>query len=206
MWMRAVLALLAAVSCSNSTPPTQTAVPTDTDTAEPNLLPTDTAAYIPVDTAVPPPPNLTPAHYVYMSQTGTWNMGSASPPFGSVTGTLAITEYVDQLDTAAPVYECAVRYVLTGEEVTQHTCADCDFVFNVEHYVSQGDPSTCNDPDTPTSGEVWQLGFDQGTAQIYFNYHGTDVWLPWYDATKTGSVVDFLWEATLAIEVEDTGM
>lgn len=203
--MRLIALSALIVACSNSTPPTQTAIPTDSDSGDPQLLPTDTAVYLPVDTAVPPPPNITPAHWVYMTEGGQWQLGSASPPFGSLTGALQIVEYVDALDTALPVYECNVRYALTGDETQSHTCADCDFVFDVEHYVTAGDPSACNDPDAPLSGSVWQLGFDQATATIYFNYHGTDVWLPWYDATRASDVVTFQWEATLAIEVEDTG-
>lgn len=201
----AKVALVLVAACSNSTPPVTTPIPTDTDTSEPRLLPEDTSAYLPpLDTAVPPPPNLTPSHWVYITHSGQWQLGAANPPFGSLTGSLEIVEYVDELDTAVPLYECNVRYVLTGEEVSQHSCSSCDFVFSVEHYVSAGDPTACNDPDTPLSGDVWLLGLDQGANKIVYNYHNTGVWLPWFDAVRTGSVVDFTWEAQLGIEVEET--
>jgi hypothetical protein len=140
-----------------------------------------------------------------MTQIGRWDLSSAGPPYSDLSGTLRITEHVDTLDTALPVYECDVQYALTGSVVENHTCPNCDFVFDVEYYVNSGDPSTCHDPDAPQSGVVWQLGFVGNEDSIYHNYYGTDVWLPWYDADKSGATVDFEWIATLAIEVVDTG-
>jgi hypothetical protein len=180
--------------------------PTPTETGEePKVLPIDTAPYLPEDTAPDVVPNLTPDHYVYMSQVGNWSLSASDPPFTDLFGTLRITEHVDTLDTALPVYECNVTYSLTGSPVDDHTCADCDFVFDVEYFVTAGDPGACHDPDAPASGAVWQLGYDAATSKIYLNYYGTDVWLPWYDANKAGSTVNFDWTATLAIELEDSG-
>lgn len=172
---------------------------------EPKVLPIDTSLYLPEDTAPDQVPNLTPSNYVVMSQVGSWTLSSADPPFSSLFGTLQITEYIDELDTALPVYECFVTYSLTGDPVETHTCADCDFVFNVEYYVTEGDPNACHDPDAPPSGAIWQLGFSSATGKLLLNYYGTDVWLPWYDATKTGADIAFQWVANLAIELEDTG-
>jgi hypothetical protein len=178
----------------------------DTDTGEPHILTiTDTAVFIPQDTSATGPPNLEPAHWVYMSQIGSWTLGAASPPYTNVSGTMNITEYVDTLDTALPVYECNVDYALSGDEVTNHTCPTCSFVMNVEFYVSSGDPTGCHDPDVPFAGTQWELGMDEAAGKILLNYYGTDVWLDWYDATKAGAIVNFSWEATLAIELEDTG-
>jgi hypothetical protein len=199
-------ALLLVAACSSPPTTDPTPIPNDSDTAEPQILPIDdTAEFLPIDTSVEPPPDIVPTNWLYLRQSGRWELGSASPPFDTLTGTLDHVEYVDELDTAIPVYECNVRYSLTGEQDDTHSCTECDFVFNVEHYVVAGDPGACNDPDAPTSGAVWQMGFDQGAGIIYFNYYGTGVWLEWYDATKSSNLVDFSWEDTLAIDLEDTG-
>lgn len=193
-------------ACTGKEPPGTLLTTNDTDSGEPHILTiTDTSVFIPEDTSATGPPNLEPAHWVYMSQIGSWTLGSASPPFGDLAGTLRIQEYVDTLDTALPVYECNVLYSLTGTEVANHTCPTCSFVMDVEHYVTSGDPTGCHDPDVPFTGTVWQLGLDEGAGKILLNYYGTDVWLDWYDATRAGASVSFQWEATLAIEIEDTG-
>jgi len=197
--------LLVLAACSGKEPTGVTLSSTDTDTGEPNVFSfTDTGVFIPTDTALTAPPNLEPAHWVYMSQLGVWNLGSSSPPYGSMSGSLRIEEYVDTLDTALPEYECNVVYSLTGSEDGGSTCPSCDFVYDVEFYVTGGDPGGCHDVDAPAQGDVWQLGMDQGRGKIMVNYHGTDVWLDWYDANKSGSSVNFSWEATLAIELSDT--
>lgn len=182
------------------TPPTTT----DTDTGEPHILPNDSYP-LPEDTAPETIPDLEPSHWVYLEQDGAWVLGAASPPFGSMSGDLHIREFVDELDTAAPAYECDVRYALTGTEQTTHSCDACDFVFAVEHYVSEGDPVACHDPDVPSDGAIWNMGFDSQTRTIYRNYYGTGLWMPWYAATRSGTTIDFQWSGRLAIEVLDTG-
>ncbi|MEZ4236901.1 MAG: hypothetical protein R3F59_12260 [Myxococcota bacterium] len=202
--MRSLVPLLWAAACTPPGPQQTTPVPTDSDTSEPKILPIDTAPFIPIDSSADGPPDLVPGHFVYMSQSGVWNLSSASAP-NTMTGSLQITEYVDTLDTALPEYECYVTYALTGEAVGNHTCTDCNFVFDVEFYVDDGDPAACHDPDAPPSGAVWQMGWSDPDGTIYLNYYGTDVWLPWYPGTKSAAVIDFAWSATLAIEVLDTG-
>jgi hypothetical protein len=206
--MRPSLLLLALGlgGCEKNTVPGTTLTTNDTDSGEPMILTiTDTSVFIPQDTSAAGPPDLTPDHWVYMSQIGSWNMASASPPYGDLAGTMRITEYVDTLDTALPVYECNVTYSLTGSEAGSHTCASCDFAVNVEFYVTAGDPSGCHDPDVPYTGTVWQLGMDEAAGALLLNFSGTDVWVNWFDATKAGATVSFSWETTLAIELEDTG-
>jgi len=203
--MRILVPLLALAACTPKNTTGVTLSTTDTSIGDPNVFSfTDTSVFIPQDTALTAPPNLNPSHWVYMSQIGSWNLGSASEPYNDLSGALRITEYVDTLDTAVPEYECNVVYSLTGSEDQGGTCPSCDFTFDVEFYVSSGDPSTCHDVDAPAQGDVWQLGMDQGRGKILFNYHGTDVWLDWYDADKSSATVDFSWTATLAIELTDT--
>jgi hypothetical protein len=204
---RAVAALPVALLLSCSNPPATVTTPgtPDTDTAEPQVLPIDTGSFVPQDTAPDVPPDITPDHWVYIQQTGIWNLSPASPPFTDVIGSLVLQEYIDALDTAVPNYECNVTYSLTGSVVQGHTCAECDWVMEVEHFVTSGDPNTCHDPDAPPDGSSWQLGYDGATSRILLNYYGTDVWLGWYDADLAGSQIDFGWSGTLAIELEDTG-
>ena len=200
--MPTTLVLIGALAACKEEPPGKDAPPPeDTDTDEPHVLPIDTAIYIPQDTAPDAAPDLAPDNWVYIVQQGQWTTS-----YGTMTGTLRLQEYVDELDTAAPVYECNVLYSLTGSEVGNTTCPSCDPVFEVEHFVTSGDPGACHDVDAPQAGEIWQLGYDDGAGKILLNYHGTDVWLPWYDATESAGVVTFDWSATLAIEVQDQGM
>lgn len=198
-----IAAWLIACKSAPETPPPPTT--TDSETGDVHILPRDSYP-LPTDSSPDLPPNLTPSHWVTLEQTGTWVLGSSTPPFSSMTGDLRIREYVDDLDTAVPNYECDVTYALTGSEVTQHSCGACDFVFEIEHYVQSGSPGDCHDPDVPLDGSIWNMGFDSGTRTIYRNYGGTGLWLPWYDATKAGATVTFDWTASLAIEVEDSGM
>jgi hypothetical protein len=191
-------------ACTPPGPQQTTPVPTDTDTSEPKILPIDTAVFLPTDSSAGAPPDISPDHYVFMTQIGVWTLSAATDPT-SMAGTLEITEYIDTLDTALPVYECLVRYALTGDAVANHTCTDCAFVFDVEFYVNEGDPAACHDPDAPPAGAVWQMGWSNSDETIYLNYYGTDVWLPWYGGIKNAAIIDYNWSATLAIEVLDTG-
>ncbi len=198
----ALLALVA-IGCSGDDAPPTTPPTTDTDTGEPQILPLDSFP-LPEDTAPEVIPDLSPNNWVNLSQIGVWNLGNTSEPWGSVSGTLVIREHIDELDTAAPVYECDVSYTLTGTEVTNHDCNDCDFVMAVEHYVNSGDPSACHDPDAPVNGAIRHLGYDNATKKILFDYYGSGVWIPWYDADRTGQRVDFEWTAQLGIELADS--
>jgi hypothetical protein len=190
-----------AAGCTAEPPAGDGPPPEDTDTSDPRILPIDTTMFIPQDTAPDATPDLVPDNWVYIVQQGSWATSGAN-----MTGTLRLQEYVDELDTAEPNYECDVVYSLTGNAAGSSSCPSCDFVYDIEHFVSSGDPTGCHDVDAPQSGEIWQMGFDGGANKILLNYHGTDVWLEWYDATQAGYIVTFDWSATLAIEVEDSGM
>lgn len=199
---RASFVLIGALAACGGDPPAGDGPPpVDTDTDEPNVLPLpDTSFFVPQDTAPTATPDLVPENWVYIVQTGQWTTSS-----GTMSGSLRLQEYVDVLDTAVPNFECNVLYSLTGTDAGTTTCPTCDYVFDVEHFVTSGDPGSCHDVDAPQAGDVWQLGFDGAAGKILLNYHGTDVWLEWYDARQSGYVVNFDWTATLAIEVQDSG-
>ncbi len=194
---------LGLAACGPDREPVEQAPPVDTDTEPPKILTLDTALFIPQDTGPDILPDNVPTDYVTLEQTGLWTVSPTSPPHTDVSGQLYLQEWLGELDLLEPIYECDVSYSLSGQAVDPHTCADCDFVFDVEFFVVLGSPAGCHDPDTPQDGDVWQMGFDSGSGTIYRNYFGTDVWLPWYDASQMGADVMFDWTATLAIEVEE---
>jgi hypothetical protein len=208
------LAVLALSACSPDRDPVEQQPPVDTDVEPPKVLTLDTAAFIPTDTAPEVLPNNEPSNWITLVQDGQWRLSPATAPYTDMDGLMTIQEWLgDALGTPPPVadtatgeppaFECEVEYSLTGQAVDPHTCPECDFVMEIEHFVTVGDPSACTDPDTPMDGTTWQLGFDSGTGTIFLNYYGTDVWLPWYNASKVGADVLFDWSATLAIEVEE---
>ena len=130
-------------------------------------------------------------------------------PFTDLAGSLRIAEYINEIDTSdtndPDPFVCEVFYNLTGSVVETHTCgADCDFVFEVEHYVVSGNVAACAEPDVPENGAVRQLGYDSTNGRVLENYFGTDRWIPAYDTLTAPPNLDFSWELTLAIELEDT--
>ena len=179
------------------------------------MLPIDTSFFVPQDTAPQQPPNIDPRDFLYLRHIGNWSLSGS--PFSDLSGNLKIAEQINAVpvrdtsvtgDTAPPEpFLCEVEYTLTGTVVPDHTCGvACDFVFEVEHFVNLGNPGACREPDVPQDGAVWQLGFDSTNGQILYNYYGTDVWLPWYDVPEGSAPpnLGFLWEFTLAVELEDT--
>lgn len=210
------VALCCSLGCTPPAPSIDKAPTEDTNTADdPVVLPIDTSVYIPVDTAPDVVPDLQPSDWIRLRHQGVWNL--SGNPFTDLSGQLILREYLNEIDTAADTaitttdtayvdpYLCNVTYALTGSSVGNHTCATCDFVFEVEHYVTEGDPGLCREPDTPPDGAVWQLGYSNGSDEILLNYYGTDVWLPWYDTTTGPPNIAFEWSFSLAVELEDTG-
>ena len=181
--------------------------PVDSDTGdEAVILPFDTEPFIPVDTAPDVLPDLEPDHWIHLRQDGQWIL--SGNPYSDLTGQLRIREFIDEIDTndtaVLDPYVCEVTYSLTGSAVGSHTCPSCDFVFEVEHFVIDGDPGNCQEPDAPADGALWQLGYDSAASSILHNYFGTDVWLPWYDTLTGAPNIQFEWDFTLAVELEDT--
>lgn len=203
MWIAAFL-----LGCNGTDPSPDAPPPTDTDTGDdPVLLPIDTSKFIPRDTSEPDVIDVQPDDFLFLRHFGTWELSG-----GFMSGNLTIREYVNFIDTAdtidtAPLpWVCNVEYALTGERVDNATCPTCTDVFNIQHVVTNGaSPASCREPDAPADGVVWQLGYDRDAERIFHNYYGTDVWVPWFTTTGNGNTIDFEWEATLAIEVEDTG-
>lgn len=172
-----------------------------------NVLPIDTSDFIPQDTAPVEAPNINPRNFIYLRHSGTWNLTGS--PYTDLSGTLRVAEYINEIDTSdtsvPDPFLCEVIYNITGSAVDTHTCgAACDFVFEVEHYITSGNPGACAEPDVPENGALWQLGYSSASNTILLNYFGTDRWLPWYTATTAPPALEFEWEFTLAVELEDT--
>ncbi len=206
MIARTILAALALACGGNDPAPADP--PPATDTGEdPILLPQDTSVFIPRDTNEPDVVDVIPDNFLYLRHFGEWEFSG-----GLMTGSLTIREYVNFIDTAdtidtAPLpWVCNVEYALTGAEVVDATCPTCTVVFDVTHTVISGSPANCREPDTPPDGVTWQLGYDSAANRIFHNYFGTDVWVPWFTTQTTADpdIIGFEWEATLAIELEDT--
>lgn len=204
--LRGLVAVLLVVACTGQ--PTTAPPPDDSSTTDgPNVLPIDTSQFIPQDTAPVEPPNINPRDFIYLRHSGTWNL--TGKPYSDLSGVLRIAEYINEVDTSdtsdPDPFLCEVIYNITGSAVETHTCGtDCDFVFEVEHYVANGNPGACAEPDVPENGALWQLGYDSTNQQILLNYFGTDRWLPWYSTTTGPPALEFEWEFTLAVEIEDT--
>lgn len=193
---------LALFACGGEEGPVRDPLPEDTGDA--SIVTIDTGDFLPLDTGTRVgTEDQVPTNLLYVSQSGTWSLSPLGGPFTDVSGTLLVQEYVDVLDKKDPEYACDVTYTLTGQAVDEHDCSDCDFVFDVEFFVNEGDPGACREPDTPLHQAVWRMGFDPDRDELLLDYRGTGVWVRWMDATLTGSDLSFVFETVLAIQVEE---
>lgn len=169
----------------------------------------------------------TPAHLAHVYQEGTWELGPPAGPYTSLSGVLQVLEYLDQerptpgpgdtAETGFPLVDtadtgssdspllCSVAYALSG--VAIDSCPGCDFAFEVTHTVTMGNPNDCHDPDLPADGAILSLGFapdyEPGQDWLLLDYGDSGLWLPWYPALQFADNVDFAWEATIGIYVEE---
>jgi len=196
------------IACGDAEPSPDGPPPTDTNPADdPLLLPTDTSIFVPRDTGEPDVVDVVPDDFLYLRHFGQWELSG-----GFMTGSMTIREYVNFIDTADTIdtgplpWVCDVQYSLTGERVDDATCPTCTDVFDVTHTVVSGSPAACQEPDVPADGVTWQLGYDAKNGRIFHNYYGTDVWVGWFftETTPNPDVIAFEWEATLAVEIQDT--
>lgn len=194
--------LVALLACSGDEAPTRQPLPTDTGDA--TVLTVDTGDFLPVDTGTAfQTEDDIPLNSLFISQAGTWSLSPLGGPFTDVSGSMIIQEYIDELDPLLPEYACDVTYAITGQSPAEHSCTSCDFVFDVEFFVNEGDAGACREPDTPQHQVVWRMGYDSNRGKILHDYGGTGVWVPWMDAQLTGSDLTFTFETVVAIQVEE---
>ncbi len=192
-----VLALLA---CGGDPPAERQPLPSDTGTAD--VFTIDTGDFLPVDTGITTgTEDDVPTNLLTVSQSGTWSLSPLGGPFTELAGTLVIEEFVDELDPLEPEYACEATYNLTGQLNDESTCGNCDFVFNVTHFVTEGDASSCREPGTPQHEEVWVMAYDSANSQILRAIGG--VWVPWATANMVGSDVTYTFDLVIAIQVEE---
>lgn len=142
-----------------------------------------------------------PANLLTITYTGAWQMTPRGGPYTNMTGSLLLTEVLDGNDLE-PV--CTLEFALTGEE-SEESCADCTATFEVLHYLVTGEDPLCSDPDRPTDGAIWRLGWIRSEESIEYDWQGTGVWIPWFEAEQTGDDLLLSWEVTVGVGVEDTG-
>ena len=167
---------------------------------------TSTTTTFPIDTGFGGAADVEPDHWLHITQLGTWNLSPPGGPYANLTGTLTATEIVDQLEDTADPPDCQVVYALVGQTYEPHTCAECDFTVRVE-FTGTGNRESCYDPDMPPlstpDGGGWPMGYSSSTNKVYFNYYGSGVWVPWYDAVKVGDVITIDFSTSIAIDIEE---
>jgi hypothetical protein len=172
------------------------ALPADTevvDTSEPSFE---------IDTAVEDTAgDLSPEHTLALEHEGEWLLAPAGGPYGTMTGSLRITELLDG-DELAPV--CAVELALTGEAV-EADCAGCAVAFEVLHTLTSGALDDCREPGLPADGERWVLGHSPSDALLWLNVGGTGVWVEWYAVEALGDELSFSWTSSVGVMVEEEG-
>ena len=201
-----VAPLVALTACGAPSSPERQPLPADT--GEATVLVIDTADFLPVDTGSTfPTEDAEPLNTLYIRQSGTWSVSPAGGPFTDIAGTMRVLEYIDELpdpeDPDDEGYACDATYTLTGQAPAQHSCSSCDFVFDIEFFVNAGDPTTCREPDTPMHEAVWRMGYDSTQGKILHDYGGSGIWVPWMDAELLGTDLTFLFEADVAIRVDE---
>lgn len=164
-----------------------------------------------------------PDHLLTIRQWGSWNMGPPTGPYNTLSGDLLVQEYldgfrpdtgdtggpppIDTADTGLTLEEglvCDATYNVAGVPVTAgEECAGCSFTFLVQFSLVDGDPSTCHDPNLPSTGDEWAMGYHPGDEVILVNLGDSGLWTPWYNAVLAGDIVDYLWEVEVGIAIEE---
>jgi hypothetical protein len=185
---------------------TKTTLPVDTDSIE--YLEDD--SWIDSDTGISGAyTNEEPLHTLTMTHTGQWDLLPLGGPFTSMVGELQVTELLDG-DEMTPW--CKVTFSLTGQAVDE-VCPTCDFGFLILFYLSDegdkkdpkvGGREDCQSPQLPQDGETRVLAYSEAESLLYFNYYGTDIWVPWYEAAQFRDELNYEWtDAAGFIGVEE---
>jgi len=178
--------------------------PADTDSVE---LLDDT--WVDTDTGISGSyTNEEPPHSLTMEHSGHWDLLPLGGPFTSMVGSLQVVELLDG-NKLSPW--CRATFSLTGQ-ATDEVCPTCDFGFLILFYLTEEGPkkddlkddkgnpvgglADCQSPQLPGDGETRTLAYSDSENMIYFNYNGTNIWVPWYQATQLRDELNFVWEHT----------
>ncbi len=190
------LLLLAACEDKGGETGAEVELPAETDTQD---LTGDSVALIP-DTFSDALGDEEPLHWLTITQEGVWEMTPRGGPWTTLTGTLLVTEVLDE-DLENPT--CALTYALTGEGVEAPGCETCDVAFNIAFYLAEGDLEACSDPDLPLADEERVFGWSELDSTIYLDYAGTGTWIPWYEGALDEDTLSYSWTTELAVVVEE---
>ncbi|MCB9759596.1 MAG: hypothetical protein H6739_07120 [Alphaproteobacteria bacterium] len=182
--------------------------PVDSD----DTLLTDDSSGFPIDTSPDSGFDLSPNHTLTIEQWGEWELSPFGGPYTALVGELRAWEYLDSQrppedsadtgDYPADALLCDVTFSLVGAP-SEEACAGCDFTFDVDFYLVDGNPDDCRDPDMPAHGDTRRYGFSSSAEQLLYDFGDAGQWLPWWDAWRAGDSVYFQWVATLGIAIED---
>lgn len=220
----------AAIACGGGSEPASDATVTDTGLTSTSTTPAWTSSTwsstFPMDSGSLFPGMETPEHILSIRHAGEWSLSD-----GAMAGWLRVQEVVDGSvevhDSAEPVdsgdsgltttspstptepttgemeeVRCSVMYTLTGAEPDAHTCAACEFVFDVTHAVTSGNPASCTQEDVPGGEEVRQLGWDP-KGWVWWNVSGSGAWVPQYPAQRFDDDVRFSWNVEVGVHVDE---
>ncbi len=192
-------------------PPDSGSPASDTDTG-PGWFPSDSGT---ADTLG----NEDPLHTLDLFQEGDWSMSPVGDgPYSAMTGNLTVTELLDG-DGTTPW--CSAAFALTGAAI-EAACDGCTVSMEVSYFlVSDGlvDPDGepvvdemgerlatldhCETPDLPVDGGTLRFSLHDDDDQLYLDYGGSGVWLPWYDIQRVRQDLDFAWSAQVGFVPED---
>lgn len=190
--MKILLIVLSLTACTPADDSDSSAVlpPEDSDLVD------STPPEFTVDTGLDPGTyDEVPAHTLTLRHEGFWILTPLGGPYKAITGELEISEFLDG-DETTPA--CYLRYALTGT-VEEENCSGCSFTFLVTHYLAEGDPEGCLQPELPAEQE--RQGFASPT--VYQDYQQTGLWLPWYTGTFSNDELDFSWESTVGVDLPE---
>ncbi len=210
--LRSTPALLVLLSCAEpeAVAPPATTLPTDPTPTLPSIPLEDTGTWAPADTGGTAT-NLDPSATVQIIQEGFWTLSPDNGPYEQISGTLRIDEWPDgvidtgtdtAVDTAEPP-RCEVTFSIEGADQPNHSCPDCDVVFNITWTLVEGDPGPCRDPDLPLDGAEWRIGYVSATNTIKFDYYHSGVWVDWYETEQNNDTLHVIYDTTKAVAEEE---
>lgn len=188
VWVFGALLVGLGLGCS-STPDEQVSPTLPVDTSSPTPFPTPMASS---PQEPPPPSNPEPSHTLLMQESGTWVMSPTGGPYDAMSGTLLIEQLLD--GKGDPI--CSLTFSLTGAKAG-FQCPGCSYTYFIQHVLVEGDPEPCSGAELPQDGDSRVLGYSSEDRLIYYNYNDTGIWLPWYDASRLGDEVSFMWESSM---------
>lgn len=190
-------------------------LPSTDDSGGPvTLAPTTTppTTTITVSTWTPTTPGTTtgdrtPEHTLTITQSGLLQLSPPGGPYTSLVGTVVHEELLDG------GLACTATFAVTGTAADREA-PDAAWTQRILFYlVEEGDPKTgefprsaCRDTEAPDHDDAWGVawqstGGNQGT--VLRDWNDVGAWIAWWPGEVTGDVVDFSWDTTVAVAVEE---